>query len=118
MTFPTQPLICHLAGQIIATSHEFSPQNTWFSNGSTDQPLISGKPRLVKYYILARFRELCHPMMGYIGYLYGIPVVSRGFIRLYIRYMVGDYRKKPSLGGGFKRFFDTLTPKIGGNDPI
>lgn len=26
----------------------------------------------MKHYNLTRFRELCHPMMGYIGYLYGI----------------------------------------------
>ena len=40
------------AGQIIATSHDFTP------NGGLvrDHPLISGKFRLVKYYNLARRR--------------------------------------------------------------
>ena len=39
------------SGQIIATSHEFSPQMVVKSKGN---PLISGKPRLVKYYNLAQ----------------------------------------------------------------
>ena len=40
----------HVSGQIIATSHDLTP------NGGLvrDHPLISGKPRLVKYNNLAR----------------------------------------------------------------
>ena len=46
------PNIPHLSGQIIATSHDLTP------NGSSvrEIPLyISGKSRLVKYHNLARF---------------------------------------------------------------
>ena len=48
--------IHHMDGQIIATSHEFSPQMVvwWFSKGD---PLISEKSRLVKYYHLVRFLD-------------------------------------------------------------
>ena len=38
--------------------HEFSPQNAWLSRGN---PLISGKPRLVKYYNLARINPIYTP---------------------------------------------------------
>ena len=39
------------AGQIIATENTSFHPKWWFSTGN---PLISGKPRLVKYYNLAR----------------------------------------------------------------
>ena len=42
--------IVYLFGQIIATSHDLTP-NGGLSKGN---PLISGKYRLVKYYYLAR----------------------------------------------------------------
>ena len=38
--------------------HEFSPQDAWLSRGN---PLISGKPRLVKYYNLARINPIYTP---------------------------------------------------------
>ena len=43
------------SGQLIATSHEFSPQMVVKSKGN---PLISGKPRLVKYNNLARWNVI------------------------------------------------------------
>ena len=45
------------SGQIIATSHEFSPQMVANSKGN---PLISGKSGLVKYYNLARSMEIVY----------------------------------------------------------
>ena len=43
------PAFAAISGQIIATSHEFWAHKLWFSKGI---PLISGKSRLVKYYII------------------------------------------------------------------
>ena len=66
-----------LSGQIIATSHDLTPNGGLISKGNA---LISGKPRLVKYYHLARLysrryftpnhrkmisRSFRHPGMGY-----------------------------------------------------
>ena len=57
-----------ISGQIIGTSHDrFSPK-WWFSMGN---PLISGKPRLVKYYNLARLNPGC---------LIGIPINNGSII--------------------------------------
>ena len=47
----------HGSGQIIATSHDLTP-NGGFSTGN---PLISGKPRLMKYYNLPRWVETIFP---------------------------------------------------------
>ena len=48
------------SGQIITTSHDLTPNGSkwWFSKGN---PLISGKPRLVKYYNLARSSSSSSP---------------------------------------------------------
>ena len=45
----------HTSGQIIATSHDLGPQKV---AEKREIPFISGKPRLVKYYNLARYMDV------------------------------------------------------------
>jgi len=53
----------YICSQIIATSHDLP--KWWLSKGN---PLISGKPRLVKYYYLARY--MC--LLTFLSYHHGI----------------------------------------------
>ena len=56
-------VIWSIFGQIIATSHDLTP-NGGFSTGN---PLISGKPRLMKYYDLARYYDIHHKVISSYG---------------------------------------------------